>query len=205
MGKLRPMLPGVPGKEGVVCKVLPAPETIGRVSFTTTMISERETAQARVTRVLDEHRAALIRLAASYTRSPDERADLLQDIALAFFQALEGFRGECSEKTFLLRVAHNRALTSLARRGQPTEDIADHDVVATTGKNPAIAYERSEHANRLLAAVRALPVPHRQVITLLLEGLSHREIAEVTGASENNVAVRASRARVALRTLMENQ
>ncbi len=157
----------------------------------------------RAALMLDEHRAALGRLAACYARTHDERADLLQEIALAFFQALAGFRGECSEKTFLLRVAHNRALTFVARRGRPTEDIGDHDVAATTGKNPAVAYERGEHASRLLAAVRALPVPHRQVITLLLEGLSHREIAEVTGATENNVAVRASRARAALRVLME--
>ena len=121
------------------------------------------------------------------------------------WSALGVFRGDCSERTFLLRIAHNRALSFIAKRGRPVDDLDDHAdrVVATTGKNPAVVYERKERENRLLAAVRALPVPHRQVITLLLEGLSHHEIADVFGTTENNIAVRANRARAAMRVLIE--
>lgn len=166
--------------------------------------------RARTVRILDEHARPLERLVASYARSASDRDDLLQDIALAFWHALPSFRGDCSEKTFLLRVAHNRALTFAAKRGAPTratEPIEDHedDVVATTGKNPAMVYERSERASRLLAAVRALSVPHRQVLTLALEGLSNKEIADVLGTTENNVGVRANRARAALRVLLEGE
>lgn len=160
----------------------------------------------RVTSILREHRGALERVIASYVRSEADRADLRQEIAVALWSALRTFRDECSERTFLLRIAHNRALTFVTRRGGPrerVEPIEDHEVAATTGKNPAIAYERSERTHRMFAAVRALPVLHRQVITLLLEGLSHREIAEVLGVTENVVAVRVSRARSALRVLLE--
>jgi len=166
---------------------------------------EHESTEARVLGILREHARPLERLASSYARSQADRQDLLQDIALAMLSALPRFRGECSDRTFLLRVAHNRALTFVARRGAPTADIDDHpeSVVATGSKNPAIAYERRERESRLLAAVRALPVPHRQVLTLSLEGLSHKEIAEVLGTTENAVAVRANRARAALRVLMD--
>lgn len=158
------------------------------------------------TRILRENARQLERLVASYARFEADRADLRQDVALALWSALPAFRGDCSERTFLLRIAHNRALTFLARRGLPTEEIEDHAnrVVATTGKNPAMAYERKQRESRLLAAVRALPVPHRQVITLMLEGLSHREIASVLGTTENNVGVRANRARAAVRVLLED-
>ena len=57
--------------------------------------------------------------------------------------------------------------------------------------------------SRLHEAVRSLPLNHREVILLLLEELSHAEIAEVLGITENNVAVRLTRARAALRTAME--
>lgn len=159
----------------------------------------------RATRVLRENARQLERLVGSYARSEADRADLRQDVALALWSALPSFRGDCSERTFLLRVAHNRALTFIAKRGLPTEEIDDHAdrVVATTGKNPAIAYERKQRESRLLAAVRGLPVPYRRIVMLLLEGLSHREIASVLGTTENNVAVRANRARAALRVLME--
>jgi RNA polymerase sigma-70 factor (ECF subfamily) len=158
------------------------------------------------TRILRESARPLERLVASYARSDADRADLRQDVALALWSALPSFRGDCSERTFLLRIAHNRALTFIARRGLPTDEVEDHAdrVVATSGKNPAIAYERKQRESRLLAAVRALPVLHRQVITLMLEGLSHREIASVLGTTENNVGVRANRARAAVRVLLED-
>ncbi len=161
----------------------------------------------RAARILRENARPLERLVASYARSEADRADLLQDVALALWSSLRNFRGDASEKTFLLRIAHNRALTFVGKRGRPTEDVEDHAdrVVATSGKNPAVAYERRERESRMLAAVRALPVPHRQVITLLLEGLSHGEIAAVLGTTENNIGVRANRARNALRVLIEDE
>jgi DNA-directed RNA polymerase specialized sigma24 family protein len=64
---------------------------------------------------------ALSRLAASYTNTLSDRDDLLQEIAVAVWQALPRFRGESSERTFVYRIAHNRAITYLARaRGQTT-------------------------------------------------------------------------------------
>jgi RNA polymerase sigma-70 factor (ECF subfamily) len=166
-----------------------------------------ETQQQQLAGVLTRNARPLERLAASYARQESDREDLLQDIALALWRALPGFRGECSEKTFVLRVAHNRALAFMVKRGRtplPVEDC-EESVVASSGKNPAIAYERKERGSRLLAAARALPMGHRQVVTLLLEGLSHREIAEVLGTTENNVAVRANRARAAMRVLLEEE
>jgi RNA polymerase sigma-70 factor (ECF subfamily) len=163
-----------------------------------------ELVEARLARCLRAYAAPLARLFASYARSAADRDDLAQDVAMALWTALPRFRGDCAERTFVLRVAHNRALAFLAKRGVATIDVdeAADRVAATSGKNPAVAFERGERATRLLAAVRALPVAHRQVMTLLLEGLGHREIAEVLGTTENNVAVRASRARAALRVLL---
>lgn len=182
-------------------------------SLVTTVIGVQAPPERRtetLTRLLSAHGGALERLAASYARTPADRQDLLQDIAVALWTALPTFRGECSEKTFVFRVAHNRALVHLTKRGPNLEDIRDHEddspfVTATSGKNPAIVYERQERGHRLLAAARALPARQRQVVTLLLEGLSHREIAEVIGTTENNVAVRASRARAAIRVLLEEE
>lgn len=164
-----------------------------------------EARDARALRILRDHARPIDRLVASYARSAADRADLHQDIALALWFALPAFRGECSERTFVLRIAHNRAMTLLARRGAPMEDMDEHAdrAAATSGKNPALVYEHREQESQLLAAVRAIPVPLRQVITLLLEGLSHREIAAVLGTTENNVGVRANRARAAIRVLLD--
>ncbi len=192
------------------CKVLPPPQTAFYVSPETVRESRAErmgeTLDERLSRVLAAHARPLERVAASYARSAADREDLLQDFAVALWRALPSFRGECSEKTFLLRIAHNRAITFLAKRGPVALDVDDHEdsVIETSRKNPAMLYERKEGGSRLLAATRTLPLAHRQVVTLLLEGLSHREIAEVLGTTENNVGVRANRARAAMRALLES-
>src|SRR5690349_1722040 len=66
-------------------------------------------------RLLREHGSSLLRLAASYERDADAQRDLVQEIAFALWRALPNFRGECSERTFLFRIGHNRAITHQSR------------------------------------------------------------------------------------------
>jgi len=158
----------------------------------------------RFDRLLAENGPALARLASSYTNTASDRDDLLQEIALALWRALPAFREECSERTFLFRIAHNRAVAHLARnrsRGaQPVDEIEVHD----PRPDPETGLVQQQQGERLARAVRRLPVLYRQVVTLTLEGLEYSEIAEVLGISESNVGVRLNRARPMLRKLMED-
>src|ERR1035441_8452785 len=80
-----------------------------------TNILDRATLEQRFDRLLAANGPALARLAASYTNTATDRDDLLQEIAMAVWQALRAFRGECSPRTFLFRIAHNRAIAYLVR------------------------------------------------------------------------------------------
>ncbi len=163
----------------------------------------RNALAAQYDSILAAHGAALARLTASFESLPEAREDLFQEILFAIWKALPAFRGECSEKTFAFRVAHNRCLTHVWRRGKSRETGAEIPEVRDPRKNPeTLAIENSRREN-LLAAIRALPVNYRQVITLALEDLTPAEIAAVLGLTENNIAVRLNRARQALRNILE--
>lgn len=160
-------------------------------------------------RLFAEHGAAMTRLAASYTDRASDRDDLRQDIALAVWQALPRFRGECSERTFLFRIAHNRAIAWLSRtrlRARPLVAAADEEEldVADPAPDQEAGLARAQRGQQLLAAVHQLPLSYRQVVTLALEGLDYGDIAQVLGISETNVGARLTRARQMLRRLMEN-
>lgn len=144
----------------------------------------------------------MLRLARSYTNNSSDRDDLFQDIALAIWKALPGFRNESSERTFVFRIALNRAITFLAQRRRvlPTSDEIE---VLDSNRNPEKEFARDEEASRLTEAIHGLPIEYRQVITLTLEDLSYAEIADVLGIGESNVGVRLSRARQMLRKLLE--
>jgi RNA polymerase sigma-70 factor (ECF subfamily) len=141
-------------------------------------------------------------LARSYTNSNSDRDDLFQDIALAIWKSLPRFRNESSERTFVFRIAINRAITFLAQRRQVTP-ISEETEVPDSRRNPEKEFVRDQETSRLTQAIHSLPIEYRQVITLTLEGLSYAEIADVLGIGESNVGVRLNRARQMLRKLLE--
>lgn len=149
-------------------------------------------------RVLRDYGPALRRLAWSWERDPAAREDLLQEILFALWRALSNFRGDSSEKTFVFRVAHNRALTHRFRPQRKTDDLERAAHLADPRPSPEDSAGSSQAMERLLLALQRLPVAARQVLTLSLEGFSRAEMAEVLGVTETNAGVRLSRARKAL-------
>jgi RNA polymerase sigma factor (sigma-70 family) len=152
----------------------------------------------RFERIVKTHGAALGRLAAAWTPDPEAREDLLQEILLALWRALPRFRGDASERTFVFRVAMNRALSHRFRRRPPGEPLDSAAHVADPARTPEAQATASQERAMLLSAVQSLPSTMREVLTLSLEGFSGAEVAAVLGISENNVHVRLTRARKAL-------
>jgi len=156
-------------------------------------------AETRFAELMKTYGPALGRVVASYAR-PGDQDDLAQDIAMALWNALPSFRGDCSERTFVFRVAHNRALTHVARRRARGEELPE---IVDGAPTPEARASDRQQVDRLFAAIRRLSVAYRQVLTMALEDMDHAEIGACLGISTANVAVRLNRARVALREQIE--
>lgn len=119
------------------------------------------------------------------------------------WQALPRFRGESSERTFVFRIAHNRAISHIDySQRRRTEPLPEDAPIPAPGADPEHTLSTQQRHERLQAAVQQLPVGLRQVAVLALEGVSHADIADIVGITENNVAVRLSRARSTLSRLL---
>ena len=154
--------------------------------------------------VVRQHGGALSRVAWGFVDNAGDHADLLQEILLALWRALPQFRGEASLQTFTFRVAHNRSLSFAARlRRRRTEPIPDD--LRDTRPGPDTMAEADSRRLRLMSAIRKLPATQRQAVMLHLEGASAEDIAAIQAISPNNAAVRLTRARQALRALLEDQ
>lgn len=164
-----------------------------------------ETLERQFGRLITANHAALSRLAASYAGNASDRDDMLQEIAIALWRALPAFRGESSERTFLFRIAHNRCITHLSRR-RPTVSLDEAPIEpADPRASPEVTASDEQQRRRLLQAIQGLPVIHKEVLVLFLEGMEYKEIAEVVGISETNVGVRLNRARQGLKTLLQDE
>ncbi len=167
--------------------------------------STHEAADTAIDRVVREHAAVLERVAWGYVDNASDRDDLMQEVLTALWRALPRFRGESSERTFVLRVAHNRGITFAIRHRRRFEGLPDEGQLpdpAPLAEERLIAEQRRD---RLFQAIRRLPEAQRQAVMLRLEGLSQREIAELQQTTETNVGVRLTRARRALRTLLAEE
>ncbi len=149
-----------------------------------------------------EHDPMIRRIASSYEFKSHLAQELVQDIFLAIWRALPVYRGDAALRTFVARIATNRAITHVARalKVPPCAQLDPNIPAAGAGpEDHAIALEGQA---RLQAAVRILPLAYRQTALLALEGLTPIEIAEVLGISANAVGIRMSRAKGLLRKLI---
>jgi RNA polymerase sigma factor (sigma-70 family) len=154
--------------------------------------------QARFLGIIEPYQAALRRLVNSYERDPGRREDLFQEIVLGVWQALPRFRGDSSERTWLYRIAHNIAISTLeSRRRRDTRELPMPDSVERMGRwnDPDRVLVIEEQRQAMLVAIQELAPVDKQLIVLHLEGLSYQEIEEVSGLSESAIASRLSRIR----------
>jgi RNA polymerase sigma factor (sigma-70 family) len=149
-----------------------------------------------------EYRESMVRLVYSYESLPHAREDLLQEIQLALWKALPSFRGECTTRTFVYRIAHNRALTHAWRQRKHVPSVESDLELSDPRPSPESTAIHNAEQSWLVDAIRRLPIMYRQVITMTLDELPQSEIAAVLGLTENNVAVRLNRARKLLRQVL---
>lgn len=151
-------------------------------------------------RLLTEHAEHIEAVVRRYADDPMERDDLRQEIAIAIWRALPGFAGRASERTYVLRIAHNRASTFCLRRARNralfSTITGDHAGSTTvTGEHERL------HLNGLLRdAMSRLPGTQRDVLALAVAGHSPHEIAQATGRKAGAVRVALHRARATLRS-----
>jgi RNA polymerase sigma-70 factor (ECF subfamily) len=155
---------------------------------------------------LIEQAGAVLKVARAYTRTTEDRQDLVQEILLQVWRSLPQFQGRASVSTWFYRVALNTALDwhrKEHRRRVRQLSIFEADDLSVAGSDCAQQAVQREIVERLYSAIRQLPKTDAALVLLYLDDLSYRQIAEVLGISESNVGVKLNRAKKALGELMK--
>ncbi|MEP6938726.1 MAG: sigma-70 family RNA polymerase sigma factor [Rudaea sp.] len=151
--------------------------------------------------LLERHRKIVFKVANTYARLPEDRADLAQEIATQCWRAFPGYDTSRSFSTWMYRIALNVAI-SFARgaiyrdKHSVALDETLHDVAIDA------APETDERVRALYRFIDQLDPLNRALLLLYLEDRSYREMSDVLGISETNVASKISRLKQRIRADM---
>ena len=152
--------------------------------------------------LMRRHNRKLYRAVRSILKDEDEVEGVMQQAYVSAFFHLDGFRGESSFSTWLIRIALHEAYARL-RRSRLFVETEPQEIMARVPSGERNPEERA--ADRELGAlleevIDRLPPMYRTVFVMReIEGLGTIETAECLGLSAENVKVRLHRARSRLR------
>lgn len=143
---------------------------------------------------------------------PNETADIVQEVFLKVFRKIDTFRGECTLKTWIYRIAvheaYNRRRWFKRHRQQETalesaDDLAAInyvDVLPDPGRSPFQVTLDHQTRERIEEALTHLKPVYRTAVVLRdIEELSYEEIATILDTNLGTVKSRIVRGREALR------
>lgn len=152
--------------------------------------------------IFDRYSRVVYSVALRVLRDPAAAEDVLQDIFMQIWRKPESFvstRGSLGG--WLAVVARNRSIDSLRRR-KPSDSV--EDIVLASPFNLAEDSERTVMMERARGVITGLPAEQRKVIEMaFFDGLTHSEIAELTGDPLGTVKTRIRSALLVLRKAMQ--
>ncbi len=190
--------------------------------------------EAAFTMLVTMYYPAMLRVALMYVSSRAVAEDVIQETWLGVLQGIGRFEGRSSLKTWIFRILANTAKTRAQREGRsipfsslvdpnaegselsvdpdrffPADDPAAPNMWASPPRNwdglPEEHLLSRETAERIGAAIQALPPAQRAVITLRdVEGRSAEDVCELLGVSDGNQRVLLHRARGKVRQALED-
>ena len=152
-------------------------------------------------RLVAEYQKTLLHMCSFWLKDALQAEDAVQEVYIKAYKALPGFRHECSEKTWLMRIAANvcrdMQKSRWSRFVNRSVDIANL---------PEPAYEMIGHDDEVIQAVQALPAQLREVILLhFWQLMSLTEIAVILNTSLSTVSRRLKDAKKRLRIQLEEE
>ena len=154
--------------------------------------------------LLQEHRGIVLKVASVYARCREDRSDLAQEIAVQLWRSFGRYDAARAKfSTWMYRVALNVAISQVRSHGlrhglvEPLDD-AHAEVAGDDGES----FEQAEAGRVLQRLIAGLDPLDRALLLLYLDERPQREIAEVLGITETNVATKIGRLKQRLRQQM---
>ena len=164
--------------------------------------------------LVQKYRQSLFSIIYNMTGNCEDATDIAQEAFIKAFQSIKQFRGQASFYTWIYRIAVNSSITFIKRAKKQrfinyetidetlvSSDILEYFTAKTKTEKSALLKELQEKLNE---ALQKLSPKHRIVVILHeVEGMNHKEIADITKTSEGTVRSRLHYAKKMLQAYLQ--
>ena len=159
--------------------------------FENNIKSDTETVTLELREIMTQHESALLRYATRLVNDPNAAQDVVQDV---FLKLLRGWRDGAKPAPqltgWLYRVTHNLAVDYIRHESRLRVLHRSHadEQLPSQAAHQHEELQRRDTMKMTLLHLRKLEPNEQQVVILRLqEGMSYRQIGEITKQSEGNV------------------
>ena len=162
--------------------------------------------EERFNLLVKENQQKILRICKYYASVAEDQKDIYQEILVNIWKSLESFRGEALESTWVYRIALNTAMGFAGkefRRMKIVLDVGEKSLLNLISEEDSDVKLREDQLKMLQIHLNQLTIIEKAIMSLVLEDLSSKEIAEIIGITEPNIRVKIHRIKETLREQMK--
>ena len=145
--------------------------------------------------LLDENKDRIYRICKIYAVSPIEPQDLFQEVVIQIWKSLPTFKGKSQISTWIYKIALNVCYSSKMKFEKSSGNTVRLESIHFILPEITVDKNQQEKFEALKVCISSLNEKDKAIIILYLDELPYKEIALITGLTENNIAVKMKRIR----------
>lgn len=150
--------------------------------------------------LVQQNERLIYKVCSMYISDEFPMSDLYQEVVFNLWKSFPKFRHECTVSTWMYRIALNTCISGMRKKLRRPQHISildlDEYLIA-----PDSMEENIKEMYKLIYKLQTL---ERAIILLYLEEKTYQEIADITGLTLSNIAVRINRIKDKLKKMSEN-
>jgi RNA polymerase sigma-70 factor, ECF subfamily len=155
--------------------------------------------------IVADNSERIMRICRYYNPNREDQKDMYQEVLVNIWKSLDSFRGDSKISTWVYRIAVNTSLNFTGKSFRQMKLMVDRDVnnlQVLADEDLSLKQQFETDFASLQQLLNQLSVIEKAMMSLVLEDLSMREIADIIGLTENNVRVKIHRIKEKLREQM---
>ena len=147
--------------------------------------------------VINANKGIIYKVANSYCKNSENRNDLVQEIIIHLWKSFENYNDKYEHSTWMYRISLNVAISFYRKaKKEIATPLTENIIELASEDEPG---ELEDNVRLLYQVIGEMDELNKALMHLYLDNKTHKEMAEVLGISETNVATKIGRIKEKLR------